>query len=251
MKKRTSTKSNLLPVGFILCILLVWEIVINILEVPKYILPSPSNILKALYRSREVLAMHAKTTMIEAVIGFAAAIVLALLLSGLMNRWAPIKRMFYPVLVISQTVPIIVLAPLIMIWMGFGIMPKIAIVILTCFFPIVISITEGLETVDEDIISMMKVMRASGWQIFTKVKLPAVLPAFFSGLKIAATYSIMGAVIAEWIGAQSGLGVYMTRAMHSFRTEELFADILIIVALSVGMFEAINYAGKRIMPWNK
>ena len=251
MKRLISTENNLLPAGFILALTLLWEFVVRVLEVPKYVLPAPSGILNALYRSREVLLLHTKTTITEAVIGFAAAIVIALFLAGVMNRWKKFKKMFYPVIVISQTVPIIVLAPLIMIWLGFGIMPKISIVVLTCFFPIVISITEGLETVDEDIISMMRVMRASTWQIFTKVKLPAVLPAFFSGLKIAATYSIMGAVIAEWIGAQSGLGVYMTRAMHSFHTEELFADILIVVVLSICMFEIINYTGKKIMPWNK
>jgi len=251
MKKLASTGSNLLPGAFIALLVVLWEISIRLSGIPKYLLPAPSGILRALVDSREVLLLHTKTTVIEASIGYIISIIIAVTVSASMNRWHTVKKTVYPVLVISQTVPIIVLAPLIMIWMGFGILPKIAIVVLTCFFPIAVSVTEGLETVDEDIISMMKVMGANNWQIFTKVKLPAIMPSFFSGLKIAATYSIMGAVIAEWIGAQSGLGVYMTRAMHSFHTEALFADILIIVVLSIGVFEFINFMGKKIMPWNK
>jgi ABC-type nitrate/sulfonate/bicarbonate transport system permease component len=251
MKKLVNTENNILPAIFIVFLLGFWEIVIRVFNVPKYILPGTSAILKALYVNRVILIQHTKVTVLEAGLGFICAVVLAVLLAAIMNRSRLLKDVIYPVLVISQTVPIIALAPLFMIWLGFGILPKIVIVVLVCFFPITISVTEGLETVDEDMINLMRVMKASPKQIFLKVQLPATLPAFFSGLKIAATYSIMGAVIGEWVGAKSGLGVYMTRAMASFKTDALFADILIIVVLSIFLFKIIEYVGKKIMPWNK
>jgi len=250
MKKLVSTENNILPGAFIIFLLGIWEVVIRAFDIPKYILPGPTAILRALYENREILLEHTKVTVLEAGVGFIFAIILAVLLAAIMNRSKMLKDMIYPILVISQTVPIIALAPLFMIWLGFGILPKIVIVVLVCFFPITISVTEGLETVDQDMVNLMKVMKASPRQIFFKVQLPATLPAFFSGLKIAATYSIMGAVIGEWVGAKSGLGVYMTRAMTSFKTDALFADILIIVVLSIFVFKVIEYTGKMIMPWN-
>ncbi len=250
MKRLVNTENNILPGAFIIFLLSLWEIVIRSFDIPKYILPSPSAIVKALYVNRAILLEHTKITVIEAGVGFIFAILFAVILAAIMNKSKLLKDMIYPILVISQTVPIIALAPLFMIWLGFGILPKIVIVVLVCFFPITISVTEGLETVDQDMINLMKVMKASPREIFFKVQLPATLPTFFSGLKIAATYSIMGAVIGEWVGAKSGLGVYMTRAMSSFKTDALFADILIIVVLSILVFKVIEYIGKVIMPWN-
>jgi ABC-type nitrate/sulfonate/bicarbonate transport system permease component len=251
MKKLVSTGNKILPMIFIIVLIALWEIIIKVFQVPKYILPAPTVIFHALIESREILWQHTQTTLIEASIGFFIATLFAIILAGLMNKSKLLKRVLYPILIISQTVPIIALAPIFMIWFGFNILPKVIIVVLVCFFPIVINVTEGLENVDKDMINLMKVMKASTWDIFTKVQLPATLPAFFSGLKIAATYSIMGAVIGEWIGAKSGLGVYMTRAMSSFRTEALFADIVIIVFISISIFKVIELLGKKIMPWNR
>lgn len=229
----------------------IWEFSIRIYEVPNYILPSPSAIIKALDKYKSILWEHTQTTLFEAMIGLLLAIVFAIFLAIIMNRYRLIKQMIYPILVVSQTIPIIALAPIFMVWLGFGVLPKILIVILVCFFPISISVAEGLATVDKDLINLLKSMKATPWQIFVKVELPATLPSFLSGLKIAVTYSIMGAVIGEWIGARNGLGIFLTRAMKSHHTDAMFADILIIVVMSVGLFQLVDFLGKKIMPWNK
>ncbi len=249
MRKWQNTENKIGSLIFMITVILIWELVIRIHSLPKYILPAPSAIIISLVDSWQILWEHTRTTLLEALSGFVAAIIIGVFISAVMNRYKIVKNIFYPILVISQTVPIIAIAPLLMIWMGFGIHPKIVIVILVCFFPVAVNVTEGLAVVDRDLINLLKVMKASSWQIFFKVQLPAVMPAFFSGVKIAATYSIMGAVISEWIGAKSGLGIYMTRAMSSFRTEALFADILIIVVLSIGLFKLIEWLEKKIIPW--
>ena len=139
-----------------------------------------------------------------------------------------VKRAVYPLLVFSQTVPIIVLAPLFAMWFGFGTLPKIVVVTLVCFFPITVSITEGLAGVDPELIDLMRSMGARRYQIFIKVKFPAALIGFFSGLKIAVTYSIMGAIIGEWMGGSAGLGVYMMRVKNSYAYDKMFAAIVLI-----------------------
>lgn len=249
--EKSKIKKRLLPLSFIVFLVLICEFVVRVFDVKHYILPAPSSVLIKLFEDRVLLFNHALTTLLEAALGFGIAIILAIILAGIMDRFKLVKLIFYPILVISQTVPIISLAPLFLIWFGLGILPKVIVVILVCFFPIVVSLLEGLSVVDKDMINLMKILKASPLQIFIKVKIPATLPAFFSGLKIAATYSIMGAVIAEWLGAKDGLGIYMTRAMNSFQTDALFADILVIVMISMGVFMLIDLLGKKLMPWNK
>lgn len=249
---RKTFKQNKAISYFVLILLVIlWELIVRLNEIPKYVLPAPTVIIKALMENREILWLHSKTTIFEALTGFAIATVTAVIVAALMNYSNLLKEILYPIFVITQTIPIIAIAPLFMIWIGFGITTKIVIVISICFFPITVSVVEGLETVDKDLINLMKVMKANPWQIFKKVQLPSIMPTFFSGLKIAATYSITGAVIGEWIGAKNGLGIYMTRAMNSFRTDALFADILIVVVLSILLFNFIELIGKLIMPWNK
>jgi ABC-type nitrate/sulfonate/bicarbonate transport system permease component len=152
-------------------------------------------------------------------------------------------------IVMSQTVPIIVIAPLMAMWFGFGILPKIFVVVLVCFFPVTISLIEGLQGVDQELIDLMRTMGASRLQIFMKIKIPFTMPNFFSGLKIAATYSIMGAVIGEWLGGEAGLGVFMLRARHAFALDKVFASIIVIVFLSVTLFYIIAALQRLTMPW--
>ncbi|MDD3032330.1 MAG: ABC transporter permease subunit, partial [Atribacterota bacterium] len=156
-----------------------------------------------------------------------------------------------PLLVVSQTIPVMILAPLFAMWFGFGILPKIIVVILVCFFPIVISLLEGLNSIDQDLLNLMKSMKANRWQIFYLAKFPASLGSFFSGLKIAATYSIIGAVIGEWMGGKAGLGVYMTRVRQSFALDKVFATVLIIIFLSIMLFKTIELIQYLAMPWKR
>ncbi len=245
---KTSISPSVLSVALIV---LIGEVIIRISGIPEFILPAPSAIAISLMNNFSLLLSHTKTTFLTAVVGLSMSIIVALILSVMMDKVKLIKKMLYPLIIISQTIPIIALAPLMIIWFGLGIFPKILVVALVCFFPIAVSLVNGLENVDTELIELMKVMGASPVMIFTTVQFPSVLPYFFSGLKISATYSVMGAVIGEWLGASSGLGIYMTRAMHSFNTSNLFAAILIVVLLSIFLFKIADMLAWISMPWNR
>lgn len=254
MKKNTNKDGFIvkhLPLIVIICIIIIWEAATKLFNVPIYKLPGPSSIIKVFKTTWRLILSHTYITVFEAMVGLLISIVVGLVFAFFMSRWKIIRRILYPLMVISQTVPIIALAPLILIWFGFGVFPKILIVVLVCFFPISMNVTEGLISADKDMIDLMKVMGASQYKIFKEVKLPSALPQFFAGLKIAATYSIMGAVIGEWLGAKSGIGIFMTRSIASHRADMLFAAVTVVVILSIGIFKIVEIAEKIIIPWNK
>jgi len=230
--------------------LILWQLLVSFEFVEAYVLPAPSQIITQLVNEREVLWQHLLVTLQEAGIGFLLAIVLAFILNLLMELLPIVKKGLYPILIMSQTIPIIVLAPLFGLWFGFGIFPKIIIVVLVCFFPIVVSLSDATASVDEDLIHLVESMGASAIQTYRYIKVPYALQGMFSGLKIAATYAIMGAVIGEWLGGSRGIGVYMLRVRHSFQLDKMFAAIVLIVILSMGLFKGIDLLQKVIMPWN-
>lgn len=251
MKKLKNIGNKLAPIILIIFLLILWEAIVNIKAVPKYILPSPSDIFKATIKDMPILKEHIYITLYEAFIGFFISIIFSLILSIFMDSFNIVKRSLYPILVISQTVPIIALAPLFIIWFGFGTLPKIIVVVLVCFFPMAISLVDGFASVDEDFINHFKLMGASKVQTFLHLKLPYGIINFFSGMKIAATYSITGAVIGEWLGGEKGLGVYMVRAKNAYALDRVFAAILVIVILSIIIVVLINKIEKLVTPWNK
>ncbi|SHI33836.1 ABC-type nitrate/sulfonate/bicarbonate transport system, permease component [Dethiosulfatibacter aminovorans DSM 17477] len=236
---------------FYIMLIMVWQILVDQMEVPDWILPSPVVILREFINSFPLLLKHGRVTIIEVLGGFAISLVLGTVLSILMDKYRLIKDLFYPFMIITQTVPLMALAPLLMVWFGFGLTPKIIVVVLVCFFPIAVSLTEGLSSVDGELIDLMRSMNATENQIFFKCKLPAAMPSFFAGLRIAATYSVMGAVISEWVGAQEGLGIFMTRVMKSYRIPALFADIVFIIIMTLIFVAVIDFCGKKLMPWRK
>ncbi len=233
----------------VIILLILWEVIVRVFAVPKYILPAPTQVIKALYIDYNLLFGHSMQTVFEALAGFMLAILAGLALAVLMGLIPSVKKTFYPLLVISQTIPIVAVAPILIIWFGYGMMPKIIVVALVCFFPITVSLVEGLASVDQDMVKLLLVMGAKPWQIFKIVQFPGSLPAFFAGLKISVTYSIMGAVIGEWLGASQGLGVYLTRSMHSFLIEKVFAAIVVIAVLSLLLFALVSFFSRLIMPW--
>ncbi len=236
---------------FLLVLSALWEGAARVLGVPEYILPAPSAIGHALYTNLALLFWHARTTFLAALAGLLLAVAVALLLAVPMNRFRIVRAVLYPPLVISQTIPIIALAPLLRIWFGFGVLPKVLVVALVCFFPVAVNLVEGLDNVDPELLDLLRTMEATPLFIMRHVQIPSVLPYLFSGLKIAATYSVMGAVIMEWLGARAGLGIYMTRAMQSFSTAGLFAAIVVVVLLSLGLFKAVDLLAKLSMPWHR
>ncbi|MFT5872576.1 MAG: ABC-type nitrate/sulfonate/bicarbonate transport system permease component [Clostridium sp.] len=251
MKKYINIENKLIPIVFQLLVLFIWQVSIDIWKIPQYILPSPKDIIITLVEILPSITKHIYATLYEAMIGFIISILFALILAILMDNVKIIKKCIYPIVVVSQTIPIIALAPLFIIWFGFGILPKIIVVVLVCFFPIVISLIDGLESVDMDMINLLKTMGASKFQIFTMVKLPSSTVNFFSGLRIAATYSIMGAIIGEWLGGDKGLGVYMIRAKNSYALDKVFAVIIIIVILSMALFGLLYLLQYYLTPWSR
>lgn len=242
---------DILPLGFRLFLLFIWEMVSRLGWVQPFILPSPLVILKALIYNLPVMWQHIEATLYSAGVGFIMAILLAIIIGIFMDRLPIVKRTLYPLIITSQTVPIVTLAPLFAMWFGFGYLPKIVIVVLVCFFPITISLLEGLASVDKDLLNLLKSMGAKSLDVYNIVKLPAALPNFFAGLKISGTYSIMGAVIGEWVGGKKGLGVYMMRARQSFAIGRVFASIVVIVLLSIIVLKIITFIEGLVMPWNK
>lgn len=154
-------------------------------------------------------------------------------------------------LVISQTIPYFAVAPLLIIWLGYGILPKVLIVALVCFFPITINLADGFRNTDPDMIKLLSSMGASRRQIFFKVKVPATLPSFFTGMRIGGTYAVLGAVIAEWLGGDRGLGILLTRSMNSYLTDRMFASIIVITVLSLTFYGLIELSARLLMPWKR
>ncbi len=234
---------------FLVILISVWQYTVNKYEVPPWLLPSPLKVGQALWETKSLIWGHAQITILEISTGFSLAIILGILVSTLMTLFPFAKRIFYPFLIFSQTVPLIAVAPLLILWLGYGLLPKFIIIILVCFFPIAVSLLEGLEVSDRDLLNLLRSMGASKWQIFYYVRWPHALPSLFAGLKIAATYSVMAAVIAEWLGASQGLGVYLTRSSNNFLTDRVFAAIITISALSFLYYTIIMLLTKLLLPW--
>lgn len=248
MKPRIARNYSV-PLAFIIAAVIVWDIAVRITGVPVWILPTPGQVLVTLKGSLPLLYNHAQSTVLAALSGLLAAVVVALFLSVLMALSPFIKQGIYPLIVTSQTIPIIAVAPLFIIWFGYGVLPKVVVVALVCFFPVAVSMIEGMEGTDPEMVNMLQVMGASSWQAIKLVKLPAALPSFFAGLKIAGTYAVMGAVIGEWLGATKGLGVFMTRALHAYQMSNVLAGVAVISFISLVIFFLVEALARLSMPW--
>lgn len=247
--KMNRWKNKAAPVLLIAALLVCWEAVVRIREIPLYVLPAPSQVVEALIANRGTLAAHGAVTVAEALAGMAIALLLALVIGIAMDAFPAVKSGVYPVLVVTQTVPMIVLAPILIIYLGFGITPKILTVVLMCFFPIVVSFADAMGQMDEEYVQLVRSFGAGRWMAYRLVKIPAAVPGLISGLKVAATYSISGAVVGEWIGAQSGLGYYLLRVKNGYMLDKVFACVLVIVALSLCMNGVIRLFQAAAMPY--
>lgn len=250
-KKYQSITNKLAPVIAVAVIILIWFLCNNFEIVPAYMLPSPLDVAKAFADNFTVMLKQAAVTLQEAIYGLGIGIVLAFIVAALMDRFSFLKKAIYPILVITQTIPTIAIAPLLVLWMGFGMAPKITLVVITTFFPISIGLLNGFENADRDEINMMRSMGANRLQIFRHIKLPSAADAFFSGLKISASYAIVGAVISEWLGGFEGLGVYMTRVKKAYAFDKMFAVIVFISAVSLLLIALVSLIQHITMPWER
>lgn len=230
----------LLPLAILLCLLSLWEAFVFFTNTPLYVLPAPSAVLLAFFREFPVLLGHGTTTLLETALGLSLAIALGFFLACLMDAYPLLRTAIYPLLVVTQTIPVIVLAPIFIIYLGFGIAPKVLTVVLMCFFPIAISFSDGMGQQDLRQVNLLRSMGASKLKRYTLLKIPGALPAFFSGLKVAATYSVSGAVVGEWLSSSSGLGYYMLRVKNGYMLDKLFASVLMVVLLSLGIHALVR-----------
>jgi len=238
------------PIVPIAAIILIWQTLSSSGVIPGYMLPSPLRVAVALITDFPLLMRHLRHTLLEAMIGLALSAAAAFALAVVMDMNRFIKQSLNPLLLLTQTIPTIAIAPLLILWMGYGSAPKITLVFIVCFFPMTIGLLGAFARADLDAIKLLQSMGASRRQIYHYIKLPQALPAFFSGLKIAGSYSIVGAVISEWLGGNAGLGVYMIRVRRSYSFDKMFAVILLTSVLSIVLIKIIGIIEKRSMPWN-
>lgn len=249
MKKQKNIADILLPLLSITVIIIIWQTLSQTGVIPSFMLPSPGKVLVALTSDFPTLMHHARYTLLEAVIGIVISIILGFLFAVIMDEFVLVKKAIYPLLIVTQTIPTIAIAPLLVLWFGFGLLPKVLLIIIVCFFPVAVGFLDGFSEADEDEIRLLRSMGANKYQIFRHVKFKRSLPHFFAALKISCSYCIVSAVISEWLGGTNGLGVYMTRVRKSYSFDKMFAVIIIVSVLSILLMYAVSLIQRLSMPY--
>jgi ABC-type nitrate/sulfonate/bicarbonate transport system permease component len=229
----------------------VWEAWVRLAETPRWLLPPPSAIARVLVVDRALLLDHGWATLQAVLLGFVLALVVGLLIAAAIDASVVIERAIYPLIIASQTVPIVALAPLLLIWFGYGLVPKVLVAALIGFFPIAVNTVDGLRAVDRDVLDLLRTLGAGRWARFRLAKLPAALPFVFSGAKVAIAVCVIGAVFGELVGSSAGLGYLMTRSAAQFLTARVFACIALLSLMGVGLFALVALAERLVMPWRR
>jgi NitT/TauT family transport system permease protein/putative hydroxymethylpyrimidine transport system permease protein len=245
----------LLPALLLLGLLALWQLaaetgaMADALNLEDFLVPSPTEIASSLWENRELLAENAWVTLREVILGFACGLAAGLAFAVALHLSEVLRRATYPLLIASQTIPIVVIAPILVVWFGFGIGPKLAIVALICFFPITVNTLDGLRSVDPEATKMMRTLDASRSQILWRLEAPTALPYAFSGARIAVAVAVIGAVFGEWAGSDSGLGHLMLQDNAQLETARLFAAVVVLSAIAVALFGLLALAERRIVTW--
>jgi NitT/TauT family transport system permease protein len=232
-----------------LVLLVVWEAAVRVFKIPGWMLPAPSAIVAAARDWAPDLLHHSLVTLNESVIGFLVALALSLPFAVLIAFTVTLRRVFYPILLGLQSVPKVALAPLVILWLGLGSLPKIVIVLLVCFFPILVNVVAGFEAVPKAMLDLMHSMCASETAIFRRLRIPIALPHLFTGCKIAITFAVIGAVISEFVAAQDGLGYLIMISTAQSQTPLAFAAIILLTVISVVLFYAVEFLERRFVTW--
>ncbi|MDO5713990.1 MAG: ABC transporter permease [Tissierellia bacterium] len=248
-KKWKNININYSSILVFLGIVFFWQVISVTGLVPSFLLPSPGDVLRAFVMDFSLLLHHLKITLVEALLGLGLGLFLGFLAALLMDRYPRVYRGLYPLLVVTQTVPTVAIAPLLVLWMGYEMAPKITLIVIVTFFPIAVNLYEGFQHADPDQIKLIHAMGGNTRDVFKYVKWPAAYPQFFSSLKIAVSYSVVGAVIAEWLGGFAGLGVYMTKVKKSYSFDKMFAVIFLISILSLLLMGLVRLLQRKMMPW--
>jgi ABC-type nitrate/sulfonate/bicarbonate transport system permease component len=241
---------NAVPAFALIAILIAgWYAAAALSGLKPFVLPSPGDVVRAGWQTRGLLASAVGSTLLATAIGLVLALVAGVGLAALMDLWPLARRAVYPLLVVSQTLQILAIAPILVIWFGFGLAPTVLIVVLFCFFPLAVSTADGLTASDPDHIALLQAMGATRPQVWRLVRVPSALPSFFSGLRLAVTYAVVAATIGEWVGGSPGLGLYMLRSKNALATDQVFAAMFITSALSVALFLLVSGIERAVLPW--
>ena len=250
-RKLRSITSKIWSCSAIVLILIVWQIVSATGLVDSFMLPSPLSVVRAFIIEFPTLMEHAMVTLAEAFIGLSLGIVLGFIMVVFMDQFRGLYKAFYPLIILTQTIPTVAIAPLLVLWFGYEMTPKVILIVITTFFPITVGLLNGFQSADKDSINLLRAMGAGRWQIFRYIKFPGALSQFFAGLRISASYAVVGAVISEWLGGFGGLGVYMTRVKKAFSFDKMFAVIFLISMISLLLMKGVDFLQQKCMPWEK
>jgi ABC-type nitrate/sulfonate/bicarbonate transport system permease component len=237
------------PLVVLAALIAMWETAVRMGDIPDYVLPAPSAILEVLLGDADVLLGHTVATTSTALLGLVLATVAGVLVAGLLAGWGAARRALLPLLVVSQSIPMVVLAPILVVWFGFGLLPRVLVVALVGFFPIAIATAGGLLAASRDHLDLLRALGGTRWDLARHVEIPGAMPSLFTGLKLAGTYAMFGAVVGEWIGASQGLGIYIERSRASYAIDQVFAGVTVIAAVSVGIFLTILALQRWAVPW--
>jgi ABC-type nitrate/sulfonate/bicarbonate transport system permease component len=237
------------PLLLLAALVAIWQIYCEAKDVRPTTLPTPSRVVSQGWKYHDIIWHHTKVTVKETAVGFAISVLVATAFAVAMDFSHAVRRSLYPLLVGSQTIPIVVIAPLMITWFGFGLKPKIILVVLITFFPVTVGWVDGFRSTEADAMSLLGSMGAKRWKVFRFVRFPSALPSFFSGLRIAITYSVVGAIFAEYAGASSGLGIYMQLQHNAFRTDLVLAAVLVSALISIALFMLVSGIQRVAIPW--
>jgi putative hydroxymethylpyrimidine transport system permease protein len=226
-----------------------WELVVRAAHVPDYVFPAPTTVASSLVDDGGLLGRAALVTVREMALGYLLAVAVAVAIAVVLHFSAALRRALLPILVLSQTVPTVLLAPVLAILLGYGIEPKLIVVAIVCFFPIVVNAVDGLRSADPELVRMMRTLHGGRFASFHRVELPGALPAIFSGSRVAATYAAVGAVFGEWAGSSSGLGFVILQAQPALDTARIFAAVLILSALALALYTLVSLGERVLVPW--
>lgn len=230
--------------------LVAWELYARLSGIRPSVLPAPTRVLDQMVEQRAALLDNALPTLAATLLGFALSLAASFALSVLVDFSPTLRRALFPLFIVSQTLPLVAIAPLVVLWFGFGLAPKIMLVALVTFFPMLVALVEGYRSVDPELEWLLRSMGASRWRIFHTARLPSALPFLFAGLRISITYAVVGAIFAEYAGAARGLGIYMLSAKNSFRPDLVLAAVAVSAALTLLLFALAGLAGRLAMPWD-
>jgi ABC-type nitrate/sulfonate/bicarbonate transport system permease component len=244
-----------LPALVLAALVAAWQIaassgaLAHVLDLESFLVPSPAEIASSLWDNRSLLAENAWVTLREILLGFLCGLIAGLAFAVLMRLSETLRLAFYPLMVASQAIPIIIIAPILVVWFGYGIGPKLAVVALLCFFPIAVNTVDGLRSVDPEATKMMRTLDASRLQVLRRVEGPSALPYVFSGARIAATFAPIGAVFGEWVGADSGLGHLILQDNAQLETARMFAAAAVLAAIALALFALLAVVERRVVTW--